>query len=149
MTDVRFTLAQLAEMTMLTERTLRTYLRTGLLQGKKTPRGWRFTREQAFAFMGSPAVRRAMSANRMAQAEDFLHRRMDTAGQTCAVTDVPVEDDAASRLMDAALALAAEGGLRMVWHCEGGMARVILRGETERVAAALAALARALPEKKP
>lgn len=39
MTDARFTLAQLAEMTMLTERTLRTYLRRGLLQGEKTPRG--------------------------------------------------------------------------------------------------------------
>ena len=99
--------------------------------------------------MGSPAVRRAMNANRMAQAEDFFHRRMDTAGQTCAVTDVPVEDDVASRLMDAALALTAEGGLRMVWHCEGGMARVILRGETDRVAAALSALARAIPEKTP
>lgn len=149
MTEPHFTLAQLAEMTMLTERTLRTYLRTGLLQGEKTPRGWRFTRAQTFAFMGSPAVRRAMNANRMAQAEDFFHRRMDTAGQTCAVTDVPVDDDAAARLMDAPLSLTAEGGLRMVWHCEGGMARVILRGETERVAAALSALARAIPEKTP
>lgn len=49
MTEPRFTLAQLAEMTLLTERTLRTYLRTGLLQWEKTARGWRFTREQAFA----------------------------------------------------------------------------------------------------
>ena len=57
--------------------------------------------------MRSPAVRRAMNANRMAQAEDFFHRRMDTAGQTCAVTDVPVDDDAAARLMDAALSLTA------------------------------------------
>ena len=149
MTDARFTLAQLAEMTLLTERTLRTYLRTGLLQGEKTSRGWRFTREQAFALMRSPAARRAMNANRMAQAEDFLHRRMDTAGQTCAVTDIPVDDDAASRLMDAALALAAEGSLRMVWHCEGGMARVLLRGESARVAAALTALQQAMPEKAP
>ena len=149
MTDVRFTLAQLAEMTLLTERTLRTYLRTGFLQGEKTSCGWRFTREQAFAFMGSPAVRRAMSANRMAQAEDFLHRRMNTDGQTCAVTDVPVDDDAADRLMDAALALAAEGGVRMVWHWEGGMARILLRGDTARVAAALATLVRVMPEKTP
>ena len=37
MTDARFALAQLAEMTMLTERTLRTYLRRGLLQGEKPP----------------------------------------------------------------------------------------------------------------
>ena len=149
MTEPAFTLSQLAEITLLTERTLRTYLREGLLQGEKTPRGWRFTREQAFTFMSSPAVRRAMNANRMAQAEDFLHRRMDTAGQTCAVTDIPVDDDAASRLMDAALAQAAEGGVRMVWHCEGGMARVILRGETDRVTAAMTALAQALPEKNP
>ena len=145
MTDARFTLAQLAEMTLLTERTLRTYLRAGLLQGEKTSRGWRFTREQASALMRSPAARRAMNANRMAQAEDFLHRRMDTAGQTCAVTDIPVDDDAASRLMDAALALAAEGSLRMVWHCEGSMARVLLRGQTDRVAAALTARAGGSP----
>ena len=149
MTEPRFTLAQLAEMTLLTERTLRTYLRTRLLQGEKTARGWRFTREQAFALMRSPAVRRAMNANRIAQAEDFLHRRMDTAGQTCAVTDVSVNDDVAARLMDAALPLTAEGGLRMVWHCEDGMARVILRGDTARVAVALTALQRAMPEKTP
>ncbi|MGN1019913.1 MAG: MerR family transcriptional regulator [Aristaeellaceae bacterium] len=149
MTEKSFTLAQLAEMTLLTERTLRTYLRRGLLQGEKTSRGWRFTREQAFALMRSPAVRRAMNANRLARAEDFLHRRMDTAGQTCAVTDIPADEDAAARLMDAALALAAEGGVRMVWHCEGGMARLILRGETARVAEALSAFARAIPEKTP
>ena len=42
----RITLAQLAAISMLTERTLRSYLKRGLLAGEKTPGGWRFTAEQ-------------------------------------------------------------------------------------------------------
>ena len=101
----RITLAQLAAISMLTERTLRSYLKRGLLAGEKTPGGWRFTAEQTVAFLALPQVRSASNARRNAVAEDFIQRRMDTTGQLCAVLDLPV---AAAELCRTVAALAAE-----------------------------------------
>lgn len=100
----RITLAQLAAISMLTERTLRSYLKRGLLAGEKTPGGWRFTAEQTAAFLALPQVRSASNARRNAVAEDFIQRRMDTTGQLCAVLDLPV---AAAELCRTVAALAA------------------------------------------
>ena len=70
----RITLAQLAAISMLTERTLRSYLKRGLLAGEKTPGGWRFTAEQTAAFLALPQVCSASNARRNAVAEDFIQR---------------------------------------------------------------------------
>lgn len=43
MNEATFKLTQLAQMTMLTERTLHNYIKCGLLHGEKTPSGWQFT----------------------------------------------------------------------------------------------------------
>ena len=52
----RITLAQLAAISMLTERTLRSYLKRGLLAGEKTPGGWRFTAGQLCAVLDLPVA---------------------------------------------------------------------------------------------
>ena len=109
----RITLAQLAAISMLTERTLRSYLKRGLLAGEKTPGGWRFTAEQTAAFLALPQVCSASNARRNAGAEDFIQRRMDTTGQLCAVLDLPV---AAAELCRTVAALAAEHGVTMAFH---------------------------------
>lgn len=109
----RITLAQLAAISMLTERTLRSYLKRGLLAGEKTPGGWRFTAEQTAAFLALPQVCSASNARRNAVAEDFIQRRMDTTGQLCAVLDLPV---AAAELCRTVAALAAEHGVTMAFH---------------------------------
>ena len=127
----RITLAQLAAISMLTERTLRSYLKRGLLAGEKTPGGWRFTAEQTAAFLALPQVRSASNARRNAVAEDFIQRRMDTTGQLCAVLDLPV---AAAELCRTVAALAAEHGVTMAFSgdaarpgagCAGGAAGAV------------------------
>ena len=129
----RITLAQLAAISMLTERTLRSYLKRGLLAGEKTPGGWRFTAEQTAAFLALPQVRSASNARRNAVAEDFIQRRMDTTGQLCAVLDLPVA--------------AAEHGVTMAFHGDAALSRVTLRGPAQDVLAALQALSVYFPGK--
>ena len=121
----RITLAQLAAISMLTERTLRSYLKRGLLAGEKTPGGWRFTAEQTAAFLALPQVRSASNTRRNAVAEDFIQRRMDTTGQLCAVLDLPV---AAAELCRTVAALAAEHGVTMAFSGDAALSRVTLRG---------------------
>lgn len=114
----RITLAQLAAISMLTERTLRSYLKRGLLAGEKTPGGWRFTAEQTAAFLALPQVCSASNARRNAVAEDFIQRRMDTTGQLCAVLDLPV---AAAELCRTVAALAAEHGVTMAFSGDAAL----------------------------
>ena len=135
----RITLAQLAAISMLTERTLRSYLKRGLLAGEKTPGGWRFTAEQTAAFLCS-----ASNARRNAVAEDFIQRRMDTTGQLCAVLDLPV---AAAELCRTVAALAAEHGVTMAFSGDAALSRVTLRGPAQDVLAALQALSVYFPGK--
>ena len=131
----RITLAQLAAISMLTERTLRSYLKRGLLVGEKTPGGWRFTAEQTAAFLALPQVCSASNARRNAVAEDFIQRRMDTTGQLCAVLDLPV---AAAELCRT---------VTMAFSGDAALSRVTLRGPAQDVLAALQALSVYFPGK--
>ena len=133
----RITLAQLAAISMLTERTLRSYLKRGLLAGEKTPGGWRFTAEQTAAFLALPQVCSASNARRNAVAEDFIQRRMDTTGQLCA----------AAELCRTVAALAAEHGVTMAFSGDAALSRVTLRGPAQDVLAALQALSVYFPGK--
>ena len=139
----RITLAQLAAISMLTERTLRSYLKRGLLAGEKTPGGWRFTAEQTAAFLALPQVRSASNTRRNAVAEDFIQRRMDTTGQLCVVL-LPV---AAAELCRTVAALAAEHGVTMAFSGDAALSRVTLRGPAQDVLAALQALSVYFPGK--
>ena len=118
----RITLAQLAAISMLTERTLRSYLKRGLLAGEKTPGGWRFTAEQTAAFLALPQVCSASKARRNAVAEDFIQRRMDTTGQLCAVLDLPV---AAAELCRRRCGALARDTARPGAGCAGGAAGAV------------------------
>ena len=122
----RITLAQLAAISMLTERTLRSYLKRGLLAGEKTQ------------------VCSASNARRNAVAEDFIQRRMDTTGQLCAVLDLPV---AAAELCRTVAALAAEHGVTMAFSGDAALSRMTLRGPAQDVLAALQALSVYFPGK--
>ena len=126
----RITLAQLAAISMLTERTLRSYLKRGLLAGEKTPGGWRFTAEQTAAFLALPQVCSASNARRNAVAEDLIQRRMDT-----------------TELCRTVAALAAEHGVTMAFSGDAALSRVTLRGPAQDVLAALQALSVYFPGK--
>ena len=55
-----YNLKQLVMMTGLTERTLRNYLRLGILTGEKVDGIWQFTKEQVTAFYEKRIVKSAM-----------------------------------------------------------------------------------------
>ena len=116
----RITLAQLAAISMLTERTLRSYLKRGLLAGEKTPGGWRFTAEQTAAFLALPQVRSASNT-----------RRNAVAAELCRTV----------------AALAAEHGVTMAFSGDAALSRVTLRGPAQDVLAALQALSVYFPGK--
>ena len=55
-----YTLGHLSQITGLTDRTLRTYLSKGILEGEKINGVWHFTEVQLDAFFRHPSVRPAL-----------------------------------------------------------------------------------------
>lgn len=83
-----YTINHLALASGLTDRTIRTYISTGILQGEKINGLWHFTPEQVDAFFNHPAVRPSILAKKNALIYDFL--AMDKSKEeTCIILDFP------------------------------------------------------------
>ena len=60
-----FSISDLCLFTGLTDRTIRTYLANGILQGEMIDRAWTFTEEQVQALCSTPAFRPAYRPEKM------------------------------------------------------------------------------------
>ncbi len=145
MTENSFSLSQLAEMSMLTERTLHNYLKRGLLHGKKTASGWRFSVEELERFWEQPFVSAAVHSKQLAIADDFLQRRVPTAGQICMAYDCAAPSpEEALRLCEYFLSAVKHcSDMRFAYHYEKGLMRVTLRGKAEEVTAVINGIVKA------
>lgn len=135
-----YSLNELATMTGLTTRTLRTYLRMGLLTGEKTDGVWRFSEEERF--FSQPAVKPALQAKRNALVYDFLGNRFKRENELCVVLDLLVQEDEAQEVSDffcKAVSMLEGGGLRFTFEREQGRVRVILTGQEDAVSGILRA----------
>lgn len=139
MTDNGYSLSQLSEMTLLTERTLRNYMKRGLLHGEKNGSGWRFSAEETARFWAQPFVNAAVTSKQLALAEDFLQRRVPTAGQICMVYDYAVSSSEEAFLLCEYYLSAVNScsDLHFAYHYEKGLMRVTLRGKAEEVVAVI------------
>lgn len=134
-----FSIGEIAVMSGLSVRTIRSYLASGQLEGEKINGAWRFTEEQFCAFLRRDMVRQSVRAKAHGAIQDFLltSRRQEAA--VCAIWDQPVpgggpEERLRGLLLERANAL----GVKCSYRYEGGMARAILEGPPEAVAALLA-----------
>ncbi len=87
-----YTLGELVMFTGLTDRTLRNYLTSGLLKGKKIDGIWQFTCEQVEQFISHPTVRPSIEAKRNSVVYDFLISSEETVGHSCIIMDLPSKD---------------------------------------------------------
>ena len=95
-----YTLNDIATMTGLTTRTLRNYLRMGLLAGEKVDGVWRFSEEQLWGFMDNPSVQQGMHAKQNAIVTDFLLMGGRKENRTCVILDYCMDWDEAKKATD-------------------------------------------------
>ncbi len=76
----------------LTDRTIRSHLSSGLLQGEKINGLWHFTPEQVDAFLRHPAVRPSIQAKHHGLVYDFLLDTRKTTSEICMILDLPNKD---------------------------------------------------------
>ncbi len=93
-----YTLNDLAMFTGLTTRTLRNYLKIGLLDGEKIDGVWQFTEEQVDAFFKEPNVKPSISAKKNATIYDFMLDESKRTSEICTVLDLCVSDEEAEEV---------------------------------------------------
>lgn len=131
-----YTLNELATMTGLTTRTLRTYLKTGLLSGEKTDGVWHFSDEDCERFFAHPSVKPALQAKRNALVYDFLGNRFKRENELCVVLDLlpqAREAEEVSAFFCKAVSAREGGKLRFTFKQDDGRVRVILTGQEDAV----------------
>lgn len=130
-----YDLNQLSMFTGLTTRTLRTYLKQGVLQGEKIDGNWRFTEEQINAFFIHPAVRQSIVARKNALVSDFLGDMYKKTNRICTILDFPVSKEEGTGISEFFTREICRGEqeieYRFLWEKE--LARVILAGPEKAV----------------
>ena len=129
-----YTIPDIAQMTGLNERTIRSYLANGQLQGEKVDGAWRFTAEQFSDFLVQDMVRSSVQAKANAIVYDFLitSRRQEPAA--CLILDQPVADGGEPALREKLAERVNALGLRWAYQYQDGQARSILSGPPQALA---------------
>ena len=84
-----YLISHLVLLTGLTDRTIRKYISSGILQGEKIDGLWHFTPEQVEGFVRHPAVRPSILAKHHAAVYDFLLDDQKNDDEICIVLDYP------------------------------------------------------------
>ncbi len=84
-----YTIGHLVQMTGLTDRTIRSYLSSGIIEGEKINGVWHFTPEQTEEFISHPAVRPSLQAKRNALVYDFMLEDKRKEHECCIILDIP------------------------------------------------------------
>jgi len=134
-----YSVADIAAMSGLSVRTVRSYLAMGLLEGEKVDGAWHFTPEQFSAFLAQDMVRQSVQAKAQGIVSDFLRQERRAEAAACTVLDLPADFGEEARLREALLARINALGLSCSYRYDlrRGLARCILQGPPQAVAALL------------
>ena len=134
-TDERFyDMKELAMMSGMTDRTLRTYITMGLLKGEKVSGSWRFSPREVERFFEEPWMREAMKTKRSSIVFDFLSDPSDRGERICVMVDRP-SDRADSSEISAFFCESMQEVEDAVMRCdwEKGRTRIVLSGSRKAV----------------
>lgn len=129
-----YLISHLVLITGLTDRTLRSYIASGILQGEKIGGLWHFTPEQVDAFVRHPAVRPSILAKQNALVYDFLLDTQKAEGEVCMVLDIPGADrKALAEYFCYKISHGDYHNLRFAFDGVTQVPRILLSGRTEEI----------------
>ena len=133
-TENYYLISHLVLCTGLTDRTIRSYISSGLLQGEKINGLWHFTPEQVESFIRHPAVRPSILAKKNSLIYDFLLDDRKESPEACVILDIPGIDP--KQLAEFFCYHISRDGYHDIHFSFDGVpatARVILSGKTDEV----------------
>ncbi len=131
MKNKQYTLQELISMTNLSERTLRRYLKSGYLQGKKVGGSWRFSESDVKHFFNEQSMMDDLSKQAGREVESFLKHNYESEGdRVCAIFDFnqPTEEKLQNIRQIVMERTKKHKDFSMKMHPEGHYIRVVLIG---------------------
>ena len=129
-----YLISHLTLFTGLTDRTIRSHIAAGFLQGEKINGLWLFTPEQVDRFLRHPAVRPSILAKNNSIIYDFLADGKKQEASGCLILDIPGEDTKkCAEYFCYEIANGNFRNLRFSMDAIGGTPRIILRGPVEQI----------------
>lgn len=131
-----YTLNDLALMTGLTTRTLRNYLKMGILKGERVEGIWSFTEEEMAEFFDNPYVISGVQAKNRAIVFDFLSQNKKQQNEICSIIDLCIKEKKAEEISTffcEKVGKRNEERIKVACERNGDSLRVILRGPANSV----------------
>lgn len=132
-----YTINEVATMTGLTTRTIRNYLKSGLINGEKINGIWMFSSEDFEAMLNNPAIKPSIQAKNNSVVYDFIADNRKKVNKICTILDLFVEDNEAEEISqffcNTINSYADIGDLSFKFEKHGRNVRVILSGADEVV----------------
>ena len=120
--------------TGLTDRTIRNYISSGILQGEKINGLWHFSPEQVESFICHPAVRPSILAKHNSVIYDFLLDAKKIAFESCMILDIPGHNPKkVAEYFCYRISNENFRDIRFSFDHMEGVPRVILKGSAEEV----------------
>ena len=132
-----YTIADVVEITGLSDRTIRHYISQNTLCGEKINGVWQFTAEQLVYFMNDPNVLPGIRAKKNALVYDFLVQNRRSEPEMCLMVDLPGRaSQAVSSFFCEAISAGSYADIHFSFDSLGGQTpRVILKGNPQQVMA--------------
>ena len=133
-----YTVNDVAKITGLSTRTIRTYLKDGKLKGQRVGAQWRFTEDNIKDLFESQGVKDAMEGARNQLVIDFLNDNEKKEPQVCTVFDIPCTSqenlEALCRpVLEKVNFLREKGNLKFSFRHSNAVARFFFMGEPHLV----------------
>lgn len=131
-----YTINDIATMTGLTTRTVRNYMKMGLLEGEKVEGVWQFSIEAVSAFMADKNVQPSIEAKKNGVVFDFLTDRYKKVNEICTILDLSVSEEEAMEISNFFCQETSGdtvSNLKFSFSYNNGIARVILKGTEDFV----------------
>lgn len=129
-----YTIGHVAMFTGFTDRTVRSYIASGLLCGEKINGVWHFTPEQVQTFVSHPSVYPGILSKNNAIVYDFLSDTQKKESECCVILDIPnAKEKQTAEYFCHEICAGQFSGLRFSFNSIKGVPRVILRGATDEV----------------
>lgn len=132
-----YTINEVATMTGLTARTIRNYLKSGLVSGEKINGIWMFSAEEFCEMLSNPAIKPSIQAKSNAVVYDFIADDRKKVNRICTILDLCAEENEGKEISqffcDTINSCPDAGDLCFKFEWHGRNARVILTGTEETV----------------
>lgn len=132
-----YSIDDISKITMLSTRTIRNYIKLGLLNGSKTNGYWQFTSDDISKFMNNDYVTQSLNTKRNSLIYDYILNDCKSINSVCSIYDYPVENNVEAKSLYNKILKKINSNeynnLKFSYNYSNNMVRIILIGDPNEI----------------